>query len=65
MQWFTHELSEKLQEINVAWAMARRTDSTSDWQPFRDLRNLTVFTLLDFFKNVLCYSLILKYFRLH
>lgn len=37
--WFTHELSEKLQERNLAWATARLTDSTYDWQSFRRMRN--------------------------
>lgn len=38
--WFTHELSEKLQERNFAWAKARLTDSMYDWQSFRRMRNI-------------------------
>jgi hypothetical protein len=40
--WFTHELSEKLQERNLAWATARLTDSTYDWQSFRRMRNTSL-----------------------
>ena len=40
--WFTPELSEFIRNRDVAWAMARSTDSGRDWQSFRKLRNLCV-----------------------
>ena len=37
--WFSRELSDLLYKRNMAWAKARKTDSTSDWLSFRQLRN--------------------------
>ena len=34
-----HDLSERFHESNLAYAEARLTDSTSDWQSFRHLRS--------------------------
>lgn len=37
--WFSDELAKLIHERNQVWAMARRTNSESDWLKFRSLRN--------------------------
>uniref|UniRef100_A0A3B3HBJ0 ribonuclease H n=1 Tax=Oryzias latipes TaxID=8090 RepID=A0A3B3HBJ0_ORYLA len=37
--WFTPELSDTIHMRNLAWARARKGDSSVDWTAFRQLRN--------------------------
>ena len=37
--WFTDHLSDKIHERHLAWAIARKSKSQSDWIHFRHLRN--------------------------